>query len=152
MVGPFMQGVLLMGIIYWYTKGMLSLINDYYRSEIQRKMQIDEPLNETSDFIYVDQIVEHHLAKLNEGEQQQTVGEITEELEINVSNEVEMEKQIIYYEDVDTRHVCRRAQRLEEFFRLVKVTKNICWLNETIWATKIWGYHNMQKKKNTYIT
>ncbi|XP_011179266.2 uncharacterized protein LOC105210166 [Zeugodacus cucurbitae] len=137
MVGPFMQGVLLMGIIYWYTKGMLSLINDYYRSEIQRKMQIDEPLNETSDFIYVDQIVEHHLAKLNEGEQQQTVGEITEELEINVSNEVEMEKQIIYYEDVDTRHVCRRAQRLEEFFRLVKVTKNICWLNETIWATKI---------------
>uniref|UniRef100_A0A0A1WK33 Bcl-2/adenovirus E1B 19 kDa-interacting protein 2-like protein n=1 Tax=Zeugodacus cucurbitae TaxID=28588 RepID=A0A0A1WK33_ZEUCU len=137
MVGPFMQGVLLMGIIYWYTKGMLSLINDYYRSEIQRKMQIDEPLNETSDFIYVDQIVEHHLAKLNEGEQQQTVGEITEELEINVSNEVEMEKQIFSYEDVDTRHVCRRAQRLEEFFRLVKVTKNICWLNETIWATKI---------------
>lgn len=137
MVGPFMQGVLLMGIIYWYTKGMLSLINDYYRSEIQRKMQIDEPLNETSDFIYVDQIVEHHLAKLNEGEQQQTVGEITVELEINVSSEVEMEKQIIYYEDVDTRHVCRRAQRLEEFFRLVKATKNICWLNETIWATKI---------------
>ncbi|KAH8312544.1 hypothetical protein KR044_011352 [Drosophila immigrans] len=39
MVGPFMQGILLIGIIYWYSKSMMSMINDYYRSEFQRKIQ-----------------------------------------------------------------------------------------------------------------
>ncbi|TDG46928.1 hypothetical protein AWZ03_006632 [Drosophila navojoa] len=39
MVGPFMQGILLIGIIYWYSKSMMSMINDYYRSEFQRKLQ-----------------------------------------------------------------------------------------------------------------
>ncbi|XP_017145459.1 uncharacterized protein LOC108157781 [Drosophila miranda] len=39
MVGPFVQGMLLIGIIYWYSKGMMSMINDYYRSEFNRKLQ-----------------------------------------------------------------------------------------------------------------
>lgn len=38
-----MQGMLLMGIIYWYSKGIFNLINDYYRSEFQRKLKTDEP-------------------------------------------------------------------------------------------------------------
>lgn len=41
MVGPFVQGLFLIGIIYWYSKGMMSMINDYYRSEFQRKLQVD---------------------------------------------------------------------------------------------------------------
>ncbi|KAH8360007.1 hypothetical protein KR093_010183 [Drosophila rubida] len=45
MVGPFMQGILLIGIIYWYeySKSMMSMINDYYRSEFQRKIQAASP-------------------------------------------------------------------------------------------------------------
>ncbi|EDV90837.1 GH19616 [Drosophila grimshawi] len=39
MVGPFMQGLLLIGIIYWYSKSMISMINDYYRNEFQRQLQ-----------------------------------------------------------------------------------------------------------------
>lgn len=35
MIGPLVQGVLLTGLIYWYSKGMLSLINDYYRDEFK---------------------------------------------------------------------------------------------------------------------
>lgn len=138
MVGPFMQGVLLMGIIYWYTRGMLSLINDYYRNEIQRKIQTNEPLNESSDFIYVDQIIEHHLAQINDAEQQkQGVEQITKEFRINNTSGVDMQKPKTKYKDVDIKGVCRREQRLQEFFRIVKATKNICWLNETIWATAI---------------
>ncbi|XP_017025009.1 uncharacterized protein Xport-B [Drosophila kikkawai] len=41
MVGPFVQGLFLIGIIYWYSKGMMSMINDYYRSEFQRKLQTE---------------------------------------------------------------------------------------------------------------
>ncbi|ALC47330.1 CG42508, partial [Drosophila busckii] len=41
MVGPFVQGVFLIGIIYWYSKGMMSMINDYYRSEFQRKLSTE---------------------------------------------------------------------------------------------------------------
>ncbi|XP_017104617.2 uncharacterized protein Xport-B [Drosophila bipectinata] len=41
MVGPFVQGMLLIGIIYWYSKGMMSMINDYYRSEFNRKLQTE---------------------------------------------------------------------------------------------------------------
>ncbi|KAH8420874.1 hypothetical protein KR222_007511 [Zaprionus bogoriensis] len=41
MVGPFMQGILLIGIIYWYSKSMMNMINDYYRSEFQRKVQTE---------------------------------------------------------------------------------------------------------------
>ncbi|XP_068155061.1 uncharacterized protein Xport-B [Drosophila tropicalis] len=41
MVGPFVQGMFLIGIIYWYSKGMMSMINDYYRSEFQRKLQTE---------------------------------------------------------------------------------------------------------------
>lgn len=50
MVGPFMQGILLIGIISWYSKSMMSMINDYYRSEFQRKIQIasvSKPAEET---------------------------------------------------------------------------------------------------------
>lgn len=139
MVGPFMQGVLLMGIIYWYTKGMLSLINDYYRNEILRKIQTNEPLNESGDFIYVDQIVEHHLAQINDGEQQQGFEQITKELRSNNTSVVGMQKQETKYKYVDIKGVCIREQRLQEFFRLMEVTKNICWLNETIWTTAIWA-------------
>ncbi|XP_013115034.1 uncharacterized protein LOC106092672 [Stomoxys calcitrans] len=39
MVGPFAQGIFLMGIIYWYSKGLLNLINDYYRTEFNRKLK-----------------------------------------------------------------------------------------------------------------
>ncbi|XP_075146065.1 exit protein of rhodopsin and TRP B [Haematobia irritans] len=38
-VGPFAQGIFLMGIIYWYSKGLLNLINDYYRTEFNRKLK-----------------------------------------------------------------------------------------------------------------
>lgn len=38
MVGPFMQGMLLMGVIYWYSKGMFNMINEYYRSEFQKQL------------------------------------------------------------------------------------------------------------------
>lgn len=137
MVGPFMQGVFLMGIIYWYTKGMLSLINDYYRSAIQRKMQTNEPLNESSDFIYVDQIVEHHLTQINDEEQQQNVGKITKKLKPNDTSGLDMQNHKRKYEDMEIKQVCRRVLRLEEFYRLVKATKNICWLNDGIWATAI---------------
>lgn len=41
MVGPFVQGLFLIGIIYWYSKGMMSMINDYYRGEFQRKLQTE---------------------------------------------------------------------------------------------------------------
>ncbi|EDV41743.1 uncharacterized protein Dana_GF17349 [Drosophila ananassae] len=41
MVGPFVQGMFLIGIIYWYSKGMMSMINDYYRGEFQRKLQTE---------------------------------------------------------------------------------------------------------------
>lgn len=37
-VGPFMQGMLLMGVIYWYSKGMINMINEYYRSEFQKQL------------------------------------------------------------------------------------------------------------------
>ncbi|XP_060646704.1 uncharacterized protein LOC132784844 [Drosophila nasuta] len=50
MVGPFMQDILLIGIIYWYSKSMMSMINDYYRSEFQRKIQsasTSKPAEET---------------------------------------------------------------------------------------------------------
>lgn len=41
MVGPFMQGMLLLGIIYWYSKGLMNMINDYYRSEFNRKLKTE---------------------------------------------------------------------------------------------------------------
>ncbi|XP_037952899.1 uncharacterized protein LOC119683318 [Teleopsis dalmanni] len=47
MVGPLMQGMVLLGIIYWYSKGMLSIINDYYRTEIQRKLKTENGQNDT---------------------------------------------------------------------------------------------------------
>ncbi|XP_030562331.1 uncharacterized protein LOC115763757 [Drosophila novamexicana] len=61
MVGPFMQGMLLIGIIYWYSKSMMSMINDYYRSEFQSKLQeggnakqaAETPLNADNFMDYV---------------------------------------------------------------------------------------------------
>lgn len=43
MVGPFMQGMLLMGVIYWYSKGMINMINEYYRSEFQKQLVETNP-------------------------------------------------------------------------------------------------------------
>lgn len=42
MGGP-LQGFVLLGIIYWYSKGMLSLINEYYRSEFHQKLKKAPP-------------------------------------------------------------------------------------------------------------
>lgn len=56
MVGPFMQGVLLMGIIYMYSKGLMSLINDYYRTEINRKLKSE--LNERKTDGFIEQILD----------------------------------------------------------------------------------------------
>lgn len=56
MVGPFMQGVLLMGIIYMYSKGLMSLINDYYRTEINRKLKSE--LNERKTDGFKEQILD----------------------------------------------------------------------------------------------
>lgn len=38
MVGPFVQGALLFGVIYWYSKGMINMINEYYRHEFQKQL------------------------------------------------------------------------------------------------------------------
>ncbi|CAD7077878.1 unnamed protein product [Hermetia illucens] len=42
MIGPAVQGVLFVSVIYWYTKGMLNLINDYYRDEFKAFIDKDE--------------------------------------------------------------------------------------------------------------
>ncbi|XP_017469095.1 PREDICTED: uncharacterized protein LOC108361079 [Rhagoletis zephyria] len=135
MVGPFMQGVLLMGIIYWYSKGMLSLINDYYRSEIQRKILTGEPLNESSDFIHVDQIVEHRLGQIKAMEEQQ-------QPRLDKAKPPMIDRRVSGKEGSQTKRqrntnkdelnlfICRGEKRLLQFYRLVEQTLNICLLNE----------------------
>ncbi|XP_017007290.2 uncharacterized protein Xport-B [Drosophila takahashii] len=59
MVGPFMQGLFLIGIIYWYSKGMMSMINDYYRSEFQRKLQTEPAKAKTEVPINVDNFMDY---------------------------------------------------------------------------------------------
>ncbi|XP_017085046.2 uncharacterized protein LOC108117226 [Drosophila eugracilis] len=59
MVGPFMQGLFLIGIIYWYSKGMMSMINDYYRSEFQRKLQTEPSKPKTEVPINVDNFMDY---------------------------------------------------------------------------------------------
>ncbi|XP_016990844.1 uncharacterized protein LOC108052855 [Drosophila rhopaloa] len=59
MVGPFMQGLFLIGIIYWYSKGMMSMINDYYRSEFQRKLQVDPSKQKAEVPINVDNFMDY---------------------------------------------------------------------------------------------
>ncbi|XP_052848171.1 uncharacterized protein LOC128259677 [Drosophila gunungcola] len=59
MVGPFMQGLFLIGIIYWYSKGMMSMINDYYRSEFQRKLQVDPAKAKAEVPINVDNFMDY---------------------------------------------------------------------------------------------
>ncbi|XP_034485652.1 uncharacterized protein LOC117790342 [Drosophila innubila] len=71
MVGPFMQGILLIGIIYWYSKSMMSMINDYYRSEFQRKIKTasdskpteETPLNVDNFMEYVRDLDSEHQAE-----------------------------------------------------------------------------------------
>ncbi|EDV48441.1 uncharacterized protein LOC6553851 [Drosophila erecta] len=59
MVGPFMQGLFLIGIIYWYSKGMMSMINDYYRSEFQRKLQTEPAKAKAEAPINVDNFMDY---------------------------------------------------------------------------------------------
>jgi len=59
MVGPFMQGLFLIGIIYWYSKGMMSMINDYYRSEFQRKLQTEPAKTRAETPINVDNFMDY---------------------------------------------------------------------------------------------
>ncbi|XP_043656747.1 uncharacterized protein LOC122622400 [Drosophila teissieri] len=59
MVGPFMQGLFLIGIIYWYSKGMMSMINDYYRSEFQRKLQTEPAKAKAETPINVDNFMDY---------------------------------------------------------------------------------------------
>jgi len=59
MVGPFMQGLFLIGIIYWYSKGMMSMINDYYRSEFQRKLQAEPSKPKAEIPINVDNFMDY---------------------------------------------------------------------------------------------
>ncbi|XP_054725307.1 uncharacterized protein LOC129235466 [Anastrepha obliqua] len=137
MVGSFMQGVLLMGIIYWYTRGMLSLINDYYRTEIQRKMQINEPLNESSDFISVDQIVEHRLG-MSEEQQEQTIERtpppMMELKDPGGDERLERKSKDRVRNLLAREGVCLREKRLEELHRIVKRPKNICLISENMLA------------------
>ncbi|XP_016960851.1 uncharacterized protein LOC108031701 [Drosophila biarmipes] len=59
MVGPFMQGLFLIGIIYWYSKGMMSMINDYYRGEFQRKLQAEPSKPKAEAPINVDNFMDY---------------------------------------------------------------------------------------------
>ncbi|XP_017060679.1 uncharacterized protein LOC108101024 [Drosophila ficusphila] len=59
MVGPFMQGLFLIGIIYWYSKGMMSMINDYYRSEFQRKLEVEPSKAKAEVPINVDNFMDY---------------------------------------------------------------------------------------------
>ncbi|XP_030374613.1 uncharacterized protein LOC115624157 [Scaptodrosophila lebanonensis] len=78
MVGPFMQGFLLIGIIYWYSKGMMSMINDYYRSEFQRKIQVETTEKTTEKApLNVDNFMDY-VRELDEGVVGQSVKSIEE--------------------------------------------------------------------------
>ncbi|XP_005182991.1 uncharacterized protein LOC101899533 [Musca domestica] len=90
-VGPFAQGIFLMGIIYWYSKGLMNLINDYYRSEFNRKLKtsaVDQKSYDMKRDIYdlddMDELI--RLERLKDMERQmangkQVVGDIVEPIE-----------------------------------------------------------------------
>lgn len=132
MVGPFMQGVLLMGIIYMYSKGLMSLINDYYRTEISRKLKselkerkVDNLKLHNFDLNDMDQLVNMEIDKeqLLKGD-----GVINEEKYLNFQ----------YFTDAIN---CYRLSGKHEFlnilfnynynyYKMHPLKNPICWLNE----------------------
>ncbi|XP_037807365.1 uncharacterized protein LOC119600859 isoform X1 [Lucilia sericata] len=139
MVGPFMQGVLLMGIIYWYSKGLISMINDYYRGEFNRKLKdeikgqkLDNIKTPTYDLSDMELLVNIELQKdqlINEEQQEFLVG--NSDFKENTS-------------------YCYRLNAKEEFLNMLFITiydyyrkhpvKNpICWLKEN--KNSSWAYY-----------
>ncbi|KAM8705374.1 hypothetical protein ACLKA7_009784 [Drosophila subpalustris] len=112
MVGPFMQGILLMGIIYWYSKSMMSMINDYYRSEFQRKIQAasaskpaeETPLNVDNFMDYVRELDTKHLPD------QQTVDN-------ELNGTLEPQPQLIYS------HIMLRFMQITGVFRTLDICR-----------------------------
>lgn len=94
MVGPFAQGIFLMGIIYWYSKGLLNLINDYYRSEFNRKLKtttVDQKKFDLKPQSYdlddMEELIKMELLKdMEKRSQQQVVGDIDTERDIHMND------------------------------------------------------------------
>lgn len=125
MVGPFMQGVLLMGIIYMYSKGLMSLINDYYRTEINRKLKSE--LNERKTDTFKEQILD-----LNDMDQLVNM-EINKEKLLNADNGNYLNFE--YFSDTTD---CYRLSGKQEFqnilftyiYKMHPLKNPICELNE----------------------
>ncbi|XP_073836900.1 exit protein of rhodopsin and TRP B [Musca autumnalis] len=151
-VGPFAQGIFLMGIIYWYSKGLMNLINDYYRSEFNRKLKTI-PVNaknfemkrDVYDLDDMDELI--RLERLRDAERmelaamRQVVGDIVEEppkgeLECNVNSNGNCAN--LSFMDMDS-ELCYRPNLKLLFLNIILELED-CLLNSKVMYTENINY------------
>uniref|UniRef100_A0A1A9WH32 Uncharacterized protein n=1 Tax=Glossina brevipalpis TaxID=37001 RepID=A0A1A9WH32_9MUSC len=127
MVAPFMQGFLLLGILYWYSKGIFNLINDYYRTEFNRQLKSEQ--EKPSDGNY-ETPINYQLI------------DIDDLLRINAANISETMEVVTNFEQtlIDINRFCLKRNNIEEFLDIIwkvgtkdeshKFSSSMCWLYE----------------------
>ncbi|XP_037892630.1 uncharacterized protein LOC119639372 [Glossina fuscipes] len=128
MIAPFMQGFLLLGIVYWYSKGIFNLINDYYRTEFNRQLK-SEQTEKPPDGNY-ETPINYQLV------------DIEDLLRINAANISETMEVVTNFEQtlIDINRFCLKRNDIDEFLDIIwkasdlfetkKLSTSTCWSNE----------------------